>query len=235
MCKEDWSHCCCCSVIQSCPTLCNPIDCSMPGFPVHHQPPELAQTHAHWVSDAIQTSLSQLTPSPPSFNLSQHQGFFPMSWLFTLGSQSIGASASASALPVNIHGLSSLRLTGLISLLFKGLSGVFSSTTVGRLSILQCSAFFMVRLSQPYVTTGKIIALIIWTSVSREMSLLLNTLSRFVKVFMPRSNHLLITWLQSPSAVILEPKKRKSVTISTFSPSICHEVMGPDALTFVFF
>ena len=105
MCKEDWSHCCCCSVIQSCPTLCNPIDCSMPGFPVHHQPPELAQTHAHWVSDAIQTSLSQLTPSPPSFNLSQHQGFFPMSWLFTLGSQSIGASASASALLMNIQGL----------------------------------------------------------------------------------------------------------------------------------
>ena len=118
------------SVIQSCPTLCNPIDCSMPGFAVHHQPPELAQTHAHWVSDAIQTSLSQLTPSPPSFNLSQHQGFFPMSWLFPSGGQSIGVSALASVLPMNIHGWFPLGLTGLIFLLSKGPSRVFCSSTV---------------------------------------------------------------------------------------------------------
>ena len=84
----------------------------------------------------------------------------------------------------------------------------------------------MVQLSQPYVTTGKTIALTIQTFVGRVISLLLNILSRFVIAFLPRSNCLLISWLQSPSSVILEPKKRKSVTTSTFSPSIHYEVMG---------
>ena len=101
-------------------------------------------------------------------------------------------------------------------------------------SILWRSAFFMVQLSQLYVTTGKTIAFSIWTFVDREMSLLFNTLSRFVIAFPPRSNHLLISWLQSLSAVILEPKKRKSVTASTFSPSICNEIMGLDAMILVF-
>ena len=91
-------------------------------------------------------------------------------------------------------------------------------------SILWHSAFFMVQLSQPYVTTGKTIALTIWTLVGRVMPLLFNTLTRFVIAFLPRSNHLLISWLQSPSTVILKPKKRKSVTTSTFPPSICHAV-----------
>ena len=93
----------------------------------------------------------------------------------------------------------------------------------------------MVQLSQLYVTTEKTMSLTKWTFVGRVMSLLFNTLSRFVIAFLPRSNHLLISWLQSPSAVILEPKKRKSVTTSTFSPSICHEVMAPDAMTLVIF
>ena len=93
---------------------------------------------------------------------------------------------------------------------------------------------FMVQLSQPYMTTGNTIALTIWSFVSRVMSLLFNILSRFVIVFLPRSNHLLISWLQSLSAVILEPKKSKFVTASTFSPSICHEVMGLDAMVLVF-
>ena len=97
-------------------------------------------------------------------------------------------------------------------------------------SILWHSAFFTVQLSQPYVTTGKTIALTIWMFVCRVMSLLFNTLSRFVMAFLPRSNHLLTSWLQSPSTVNLQPKKRKSVTSSTFSPSICHEIMGPDAI-----
>ena len=88
----------------------------------------------------------------------------------------------------------------------------------------------MVRLSHPYMTTGKTIALTIWTLVSRVMSLLLNILSRLVIVFLPRSKHLLISWLQSPSAVMLEPKKIKLVTVSIVSPSICHEVIGPDAI-----
>ena len=88
----------------------------------------------------------------------------------------------------------------------------------------------MVQLSHPYMTTGKTIALTIRTFVGKLMSLLLNILSRFVIAFLPRSKHLLISWLQSPSAVILEPPKIKSVTISIVSPSICHEVMGLDAM-----
>ena len=101
-------------------------------------------------------------------------------------------------------------------------------------SILWCSAFFIVQLSHPYMTTGKTIALTRQTFVGKVMSLLLNMLSRLVITFLPRSNHLLVSWLQSPSAVILEPQKIKSVTISTVSPSIPHEVMGLDAMILVF-
>ena len=101
-------------------------------------------------------------------------------------------------------------------------------------SILRCSAFFITQLSHPYITTGKTIALTRWTFVGKVMSLLFNKLFRLVIAFLPRSKHLLISWLQSPSAVILEPKKINSVTVSTISPSICHEVMGPDAMILVF-
>ena len=119
--------CCgCCSIAQLCPTLCDPMDCSMPGFPVLHHLPELTQTHVHWISDAIQPSDPLLSPSP-AFNLSQHQSFL-MSWLFASGGQSIGASASASVLPMNIQDW--FPLTDYISLQSKGLSRVFSSTTV---------------------------------------------------------------------------------------------------------
>ena len=102
-------------------------------------------------------------------------------------------------------------------------------------SILWHSAFFMVQLSQLYVTTGKTIALTIQTLVSRVMSLLFNTLSRFVMAFLPRSNHLLVSWLQSPSTVIIESKKKKSVITFTFSPSICHEVTGMNGKSSVYF
>ena len=98
-------------------------------------------------------------------------------------------------------------------------------------SILQHSAFFTVQLSHPYMTTGKTIALTRWTFVGKVMCLLFNTLSRLVITFLPRSKRLLISWLQSPSAVILEPRKIKSATVS---PSICHEVMGLDAMILVF-
>ena len=101
-------------------------------------------------------------------------------------------------------------------------------------SILQRSAFFTVQLSHPYMTTGKTIALTRPTLVGKVMSLLLNMLSRLVITYLPRSKHLLISWLQSPSAVILEPRKIKSATVSTVSPSICHEVMGLDAKILVF-
>ena len=96
-------------------------------------------------------------------------------------------------------------------------------------SVLRHSAFFIVQLSHPYMTTGKTIALTRKTLVSKVMSLLLNMLSRLVITFLPRSNRLLISWLQSPSAVVLEPPKIKSDTVSTVSPSISHKVMGPDA------
>ena len=101
-------------------------------------------------------------------------------------------------------------------------------------SVLQCSAVFMVQLSHPYMTTGKTIALTRWTFVGKVMSLLFNMLSRLVIAFLLRSKGLLISWLQSLSAVILEPKKIKSVTVLIFSPSICHEVMGLDAMVLVF-
>src|SRR5574341_1098002 len=101
-------------------------------------------------------------------------------------------------------------------------------------SILWYSAFFIVQLSNSYMTTGKTIALTRWIFVGKIMSLLFSMLSRLVIAFLPRSKHLLISWLQSASAVILEPKKIKSVTVSIISPSICHEVIGPDAVILVF-
>ena len=101
-------------------------------------------------------------------------------------------------------------------------------------SILQCSAFFIIQLSYPYMTTSKTITLIRWAFISKVMSLLSNMLSRLIIAFLPRSKHLLISWLQSPSAVILEPKKIKSLSVSIVCPSICHKVMGPDAMILVF-
>ena len=101
-------------------------------------------------------------------------------------------------------------------------------------SILQCSAFFMVHLSHPYMTTGKTIALTRWTFVSKVMFLLFHMVSRFVIAILPRSKCLLTSWLKSPSAVVTEPPQIKSITVSIVSPSICHEVMGPDAMIFHF-
>ena len=101
-------------------------------------------------------------------------------------------------------------------------------------SVLQDSTFFIFQLSHPHVTTGKTIALAKWTFVGKVMSLLLNMLSRLVITSLPRSKHLLISWLQAPSAVILEPKKIKSLTVSIVSLSICYELMGPDALILIF-
>ena len=101
-------------------------------------------------------------------------------------------------------------------------------------SILLCSGFFIFQLSYPYMTTGKTVGLTRWTFVGKVISLLSNMLSRLVITFLPRSKHLYISRLQSPSAVILEPPEIKSVTVSTVSPSICHEGMGPDAMIFIF-
>ena len=117
------------------------MDCSMSGLPVHHQFLEFTQTHVHWISDAIQLSRPLLSPSPPSFNLSQHQGLFPMNLFFTSGGQSIRVSASASVLPINIQDWFPLGWTGWISLLSKGLSRAFSNNTV------QKHQFFSAQLS----------------------------------------------------------------------------------------
>ena len=117
------------SVAQSCLTLCDPMDCRTPGLPVHHQLPEFTQIHVHWVGDAIQPSHPLSSPFSFAFKLSQHRSF-PMNQFITSGGQSIGASVLASVLPMNIQDWFPLRLTGLISLLFKGLSKVFSNTAV---------------------------------------------------------------------------------------------------------
>ena len=130
------SPCCCCSLAQFCTTFCNPKDCSTPGFPVHHQLPELAKTHVHWVSDAIQPSHPLLSPSPPTFNHSQHQGLFQWNQFFTSGSQSIGASASHSLLLINIQDWFPLWWTSWISLQSKGLSSLLQHHS-SKASILQ--------------------------------------------------------------------------------------------------
>ena len=131
-------------------------------------------------------------------------------------------------------GLISFRMDWLDLLAIKGTLKSLIQNHSSKVSILQHSAFFIVQLSHPYMTTGKTITLIRWTFVGKVMSLLFNILSRLVITFFPRSKHLLILWLQSPSAVILEPKKIKSDTASTVSISISHEVMGPDAMILVF-
>ena len=137
--------------------------------------------------------------------------------------------------PSNEHpGLISFRMDWLDLFAVQGTLKSLLQHHSSKASILRCSAFFIVQFSHPYMTTGKTIALTRWTFVGKVMSLLFNILSRLVITFLPRSKCLLISWLQSPSAVILEPNKIKSDTVSTVSPSICREVMGPDATILVF-
>ena len=118
-------------------------------------------------------------------------------------------------------------------MLSKGLSKSLLQHHSSKASFLRCSAFCIVQLSHPYITTGKTVALTRWTFVGEVISPVLNMLSRLVIACLPRSKRLLTSWLQSPSAVILEPPKVKSVTVSTVSPSICYEVMGPDVMILV--
>ena len=276
------------------------MDCSTPGFPVLHHLPEFAQTHVHWIGDAIQPSHPLLSPFPAALNLSQNKVFsnesaicirWPKDWSFSF---SISSSSEYSE-------LISFRIDRFDLLVVQGTFKSLLQHHNSKASILQHWAFPMVQFSHQYVTTGKTIALTIRTSVGKVMSPLFNTPSRFViagkdwrweekwKIedemvewitnsmdmslgklrswwwtgrpgvlqsmgsqrvrhdqatelnwtrfviaFLPRSKQLLILWLQSLSAVISEPKKIKSVTVSIFSTSICHEVMRPDATIFVF-
>ena len=138
--------------------------------------------------------------------------------------------------PTNEHpGLISFRMNWLDLLEVQGTLKSLLQHYSSKASILWCSAFFTVQLSHPYMTTGKTIALTRQTFVDKVISLLFIMLSSLVITFLPRSKHLLISWLQSPSAVILEPRKIKLATVSTVFPSICHEVMGPDNMILVFF
>ena len=181
--------------------LCNPMDCSTPGFPVHHQLPELTQTHVHWVGDAIQPShpLSTLLLPPSIFhsirvfsNESVLCIWWPKYWSFSF---SISPSNEYS-------GLIYFRMDWLDLLAVQGTLKSLLQHYSTKALILQCSAFFMVQLSYPYMTTEKTIALTRWTFVGKVMSLLFNMPSRLVTAFLLRSKRLLISWLQSPSAVI---------------------------------
>ena len=180
-----------------------------------------------WWHPAISSSVVPFSSRLPSFPAS---GCFPKCQ-FTSGGQSTGVSASASVLSMNIQESFHLGWTGWTSLQSKGLSRVFSNTTVQKHSaflivqLLQCSAFFMIQISHPYMTDGKNIALTRWTIVDKVMSLLFTMLPRLVITF--------LSCLQSPSAVILEPRKIKSATDSTISPSTCYELIGPDAMILV--
>ena len=180
---------------QSCPTLCDPMDHSMPGLPVHHQLPEFTQTHVHWIDDAIQPSHPLSSPSvfPFSFELQSFpaSGSFQMSRLFASGGQSFNIS------PSNEHsGLISFRMDWMDLLAVQGtLKSLFQHHS-SKASILWRSAFFTVQLSHPYMTTGKTIALTRRTFVGKVMSLIFNMLSRLVITFLPRSKRLLISWLQ---------------------------------------
>ena len=164
------------------------MDCRTPGFPVHHQLPELAQTHVHWVSDTIQPSHPLSSPSPPA-------SIFPSIRVFS--NESVlcirwpGYWSFSSVLPMNIQGWFPLGWTGLISLQSKGLSRVLLQHHSSKASILQSSSFFRVHLSHTYMTTGKTIALTRQTFVGKVMSLLFNMLSRLVITFLPRSKCLL--------------------------------------------
>ena len=317
----QWLNCCFCSAAKSCPTLCDPVDSSTPGFPALHHLPELAQTQVHWVSDAIQPSHPLSSPSPLAFNLSQHQGFF----------QQVSSSHPVAKVLELQH--QSFRVDFLLDWLVLAVQGTLKCLPQhhnSKASILQCSAFFKIQLLHLYLTTRKTIALTRQTFVSVVMSLLFNTLSKgspdssvakesscnagdpglipgsgrsarewmgyplqyswasfvaqlvknlpamletwgsitglgrspgegsgyplqysgwknsldciihgdtterlslsLVTDFLPRSKDLSISWLQSPSTVNFELKKINSVTVSLVSLSICHEVMGSDAM-----
>ena len=210
-------------------SLCYPMDCSTPMFPVHHQLLELAQTQVHQVSDAIQPSHPLSFPSSPAFNLSQLRVFsnelvlhirWPKYWSFNF---TISPSNEDS-------GLISFMMDWLDLLEVQGTLKSILQHHSSKASLLQHSAFFMVQLSYPFMTAGKTIALMRLIFVGKEISLLFNMLSSLVIAILPKSKHYLISWLQKPFAVILEPRKIKSVTVSIVSPSNCHEVMGPDAM-----
>ena len=169
-----------------------------------------------------------LPPIPPSIRVFSNESTLPMRWPKYW-------SYRFSISPSNEHpGLISFRMDWLDLLIVQGTLKSLLQHHISKASVLRHSVFFTVQFSHPHMTTGKTIALTRQTFIGKVMSLLFNMLSRLVVTFLPRSKHLLISWLQSPSAVILEPQKIKSDTVSTVFPPICHEVMGLDAMILVF-
>ena len=221
------------SVAQLCLTRYDPMNCSTPGFPVLHYLLETAQTPVHQVSDAsnhlILCRPILLLPSVfPSIRVSSSESAlhirWPKYWSFSFNIS-----------PSNEHpGLISFRMDWLDLLAVQGSLKSLLQHHSSKASTLQHSAFFIVQLSHTYMTNGKTVALIRQSFVGKVTSLLFNMLSRLVITFLPRSKYLLISWFQSPSAVILEPPKIKCVTVCNVSPSTCHEVIGPDAMILVF-
>ena len=207
----------CCSVAKSCLTLCIPMNCSMPGFSVLHSLPEFAQTHVHWLSNAIHCLILchplLLLPSIfPSIRVFSNElvlhirwpKYWHLSFIFS---------------PSNEYSwLISFRIDQFDLLAVEGTLKSLLQPHNSKASILQYLTFFMVQLSHPYMTTGNTIALTLRTFDSKAMSLLFKMLSRFVITFLPRSKWLLTLWLLSLSKVILEPEKIKPATASTFSP-----------------
>ena len=186
----------CCLVAKSCPTLCDPVNCSTPGFPALHYVPEYAQTHLHWVDDAIQLSHPLSSPSPPALNFPSIRLFsnesvlcvsWPMYWSFTC---SISPSNDYS-------GMISLRIDRFDLLAVQGTLKRLLQYHTSKAPVLRCSACFLVQLSHPHMTTGKTIALTIWNCFSKVMTLIFNMLSKIFIAFLPRSKCILISWLQS--------------------------------------
>ena len=205
------------SVAQSCLTLCDPMNCSTPGLPIHHHLLEFTQlTSIESVMPSSHPILCRplllLPPIPPSIRVFSKESTLHMRWpKYWSFSFSITASKQH-------PGLISFRMDWLELLAVQGTLKSILQHHSSKASILWCSAFFTLQLSHPYMTTGKTIAVTRWTFVGKVISLLLNMLSRLVITFLPRSKRLLISWLQSPSAVILEPQKIKSETVFTLSP-----------------
>ena len=211
---------------------CDKMDCSTTGLPVHRSqsllrfmPIESVMTSNHLILCHPLLLLPSIFPSIRVFSVeSVLQIRWPNYWSFNV---SISPSNEYS-------GLISFRMDWLDLLEVQGtLKSLFQHHNT-KASLLWHSAFFIVQVSHPYTTTGKTIALTRCTFVGKVMSLLFNMLSRFVIAFLPRSKRLLISWLQSPSALILEPENIKCITVSTVSPSIYHEVMGTDVIILIF-
>ena len=225
---KEVNQCCCCSAAKSCPALCDPMNARLllppwlPGVCLNSCP--LSQWCHLTISSSAASFSFYLQSFPASASFS--------SQLFKSGGQSIRASALASIIPNN-QGWFHLGLTGMISLPSKELSRVFSSPTIRKHQFFstQPSLWSIFHIPTWLLENH---SLSIWTFVGKVMFLLLNMLSRFVIAFLPKSKLLLILWLQLPSTEILEHKKIKSIIAFTFPPSICHEVMGLDAMISVF-